>query len=173
MTFTVQTHNRRKKCRPFLVLSVIEKDFTEKPQEILPKMPVKNPGLNLFIKTWPPKLKNKTTKEQEENKRPLTATLEKPLILDVRLAKKIDMSKIKKEFLNISAICRMPLILKSKKAFRPLSLPPPEKKKTKKKKTTDTEDNCEDEESISIRSTTRIRNNKSESKLNFIQFIIN
>lgn len=164
MTFTQQPQNHRKKHKPFLVLSVIETDLSEKSKEILPKMPVTNPGLNLFIKTWPPKLRGKTTKEQEEKKRPLTATLEKPLILDVRLAKTIDMSKIRKEFLNISTICRVPIMLKSKKALRPLSLPPPEKKKSKKKKMTDTEDNCEDDDSVSIRSTSRSRNIKSEGK---------
>lgn len=168
MTFTEQSQIHRKKGKPFLVLSVIQSDLPVKTDEILPKMPVKNeknPGLNLFIKTWPPKLKRKTNKEQEEKKRPLTATLEKPLILDVRLAKKIDMSKIRKEFLNISTICRMPIMLKSKKVLRPLSLPPPEKKTSRKKKMTDTEDNCEDDESVSIRSISRSRSIRSEGKL--------
>lgn len=163
MTFAATTQPHRRKCKPFLVLSVIEQDPPGKPGEILPKMPVKNPGLNLFIKTWPPKRKS-NSKDKEENRRPLTATLEKPLILDVRLAKKIDMSKIKKEFLNISSICRMPLMLKSKKALRPLSLPPPEKKRGRKNKMTDIEDNCEDDESISIKSTSRARNIKSEGE---------
>lgn len=47
----------------------------------LKKMP-KNSGLKLFTKTWPLKRDKKT--EDEERKRPLTATLEKPTILDIR-----------------------------------------------------------------------------------------
>lgn len=163
MTFTAQTRLCRKRCKPFLVLPVIEKDFIQKPEEIFITMPEKTQGLNLFIKTWPPKIKKKISKAHEDNGRPLTATLEKPMILDVRLAKKIDMSKIKKEFLNISSLCRMPLILKSKKTYRPLSLPPPEKK-CFKKKTVDADDSWEDEESVSVRIISRIRNNKSDGE---------
>ncbi|KAG5867483.1 hypothetical protein JTB14_037682 [Gonioctena quinquepunctata] len=111
-------------------------------------MPSKNPGLNLFIKTWPPKSKTKNN-DSEEIKRPLTATLEKPSILDIRLVGKLDMSKIRKEFLNMSNLCRMPMLLKSprsSKPQRPLSLPPTKRSK-KKKGVSDPEDSWEDEES--------------------------
>lgn len=93
----------------------------------LKKMP-KNSGLKLFTKTWPLKRDKKT--EDEERKRPLTATLEKPTILDIRFMGmlrfffcryyilfflgKIDMSIIRKEFLNISNLCRLPLVIKKK-----------------------------------------------------------
>lgn len=164
MTFTTQTHVCRKTRKSFLILPVIATDFPEKSQEILLQMPVKNKGVNLFIKTWPQKLKKKNSKDLEENRRPLTATLEKPMILDVRLVKKIDMSKMKKEFLNISSLCRIPLLLKSKKSYRPLSLPPPDNKKSRNKKVSEPDDSWEDEESISIKSTSRIRNNKSEGE---------
>ncbi|XP_017776309.1 PREDICTED: zinc finger protein 474-like isoform X2 [Nicrophorus vespilloides] len=63
----------------------------------------RNPGLRLFTKTWPSKDKD------VENKRPQTATLERPQILDIRLATKIDMSLLRKEFLTITNLCRIPL----------------------------------------------------------------
>lgn len=89
-------------------------------------MKKKKPNLTLFIKTWPPHQKeNKAIKDE----RPLTATLEKPQILDIRFIEKIDMSLVRKEFLCLTNLCRMPpaipvLSLKLKaKDQRPLSLP--------------------------------------------------
>lgn len=89
---------------PFLVLPKIETLYAEK-TPLKSDMPVsKNPGLRLFTKTWRPQ------KEiEEEHERPLTATLERPQILDVELATKIDMSLIRKEFLCIANLCRVPL----------------------------------------------------------------
>lgn len=170
MTLTSRSRITQNKLKPFVVLPMIDNNIPDRSHEISTKMTTKNPGLNLFIKTWPPNRKNKKSKD-DENRRPLTATLEKPTVLDIRLVKKIDMSKIKKEFLNLSALCRIPLLLKPKKGYRPLSLPPPEKKKCKMKKKNDAEDSgWEDEESVSIRSTSRIRNYKSEGEIPSLLF---
>jgi len=49
----------------------------------------KNPGLKLFTKTWPLKGNKKINKDEE---RPLTATLEKPTILDIRYMSKFSIS---------------------------------------------------------------------------------
>lgn len=49
----------------------------------------KNPGLKLFTKTWPLKGNKKINKDEE---RPLTATLEKPTILDIRYMSKFSFS---------------------------------------------------------------------------------
>ncbi|GJQ80799.1 putative cactus-binding C-terminus of cactin protein [Trypoxylus dichotomus] len=81
---------------PFLVLPKIEVE-----------MPAKNPGLRLFTKTWQPHHNNH--QRDTETSRPLTATLEKPQILDINLVTKIDMSLIRKEFLCIANLCRVPL----------------------------------------------------------------
>ncbi|XP_056636332.1 zinc finger protein 474-like [Diorhabda sublineata] len=107
-------------------------------------MPTKNPGLHLFTKTWHT---NNKLKEVEENKRPLTATLDKPTVLDIRLIRKIDMSKIRKEFLNISNLCRIPMLLHNCKPHRPRSLPPPIMNKKNKNKS-DIDDTSVEEESI-------------------------
>lgn len=107
-------------------------------------MPTKNPGLHLFTKTWHA---NKKIKDPEENKRPLTATLEKPTVLNIRLIRKIDMSKIRKEFLNISNLCRLPMLLQHCKPHRPPSLPPPVINKKKNNKS-DIDDVSVEEESI-------------------------
>ncbi|XP_018573986.1 uncharacterized protein LOC108913016 isoform X2 [Anoplophora glabripennis] len=157
----------RRRCKPFLVLPTIEKDSIDKSQEDLFTMTNKNTGLKLFTKTWTPK-REKKNKKTEEQPRPLTATLEKPMILDISLVGKIDMSKIRKEFLNISNLCRVPLIIKNKnvlKVNRPLSLPPPEKHKNKKKKISDAEDSFEDEESTSVQSARKIKNDKINNKI--------
>ncbi|XP_050513946.1 zinc finger protein 474-like isoform X3 [Diabrotica virgifera virgifera] len=125
------------KSRPFLVLPLLESDLLERASPNLLDMPTKNPGLHLFTKTFP---SHKKRKDSDENKRPLTATLEKPTILDIRLIGKIDMSKIRKEFLNISNLCRLPILLKkskNSKPHRPLSLPPPAIEKKKKAKDAD------------------------------------
>lgn len=53
------------------------------------KMP-KNPGLKLFTKTWPLKGNKKINKDEE---RPLTATLEKPTILDIRYMSKFSVNR--------------------------------------------------------------------------------
>lgn len=120
------------KSKPFLVLPLLETEILERTSPNIFDMPMKNPGLHLFTKTWPA---SKKSKEIDENKRPLTATLDKPTILDIRLIGKIDMSKIRKEFLNISNLCRMPLLIKkakNSKLRRPLSLPPTDIVKKKK-----------------------------------------
>ncbi|CAH1285433.1 unnamed protein product [Diabrotica balteata] len=125
------------KSKPFLVLPLLESDLLERTSSNLLDMPTKNPGLHLFTKTFP---SHKKRKDSDENKRPLTATLEKPTILDIRLIGKIDMSKIRKEFLNISNLCRLPILLKkskNSKPHRPLSLPPPAIEKKKKAKDSD------------------------------------
>ncbi|XP_066262351.1 zinc finger protein 474-like isoform X1 [Euwallacea similis] len=114
----------------------------------------KNPGLKLFIKTWPRKSEKKG--EEEERKRPLTATLEKPTILDIRYMSKIDMSIIRKEFLNITNLCRLPLVIKSKgNAYKQLSILNADIYKTtkkKRKKAEPSDDSHEDEESSVIQS---------------------
>lgn len=76
-------------------------------------MPKKSAGLKLFTKAWPLR---RDSKEKQTNDRPLTATLEKPTILDISLIDTLDMSLVRKEFLNI-AICRVPLIIKSHKSL--------------------------------------------------------
>nr|CAH7729589.1 unnamed protein product [Callosobruchus chinensis] len=117
----------RKKCKPFLVLPwIVNEYFTDKKEEQL-KMPVKNPtSLKLFTKR---------TNIKKREDRPLTATLEKPMVLDIKFIGLIDMSKVRKEFLNISNLCKMPLLINKKpvKIARPLSLPPAQKYKTKRK----------------------------------------
>lgn len=86
----------------------------------------KNLSLKLFTKTWPPKV------NVDEN-RPLTATLDKPTILNINLIKVIDMSTVRKEFLQISNLCRLPIKLtmnnrkKTAVINRPLSLSSTEK----------------------------------------------
>ncbi|XP_050305951.1 uncharacterized protein LOC126743062 isoform X2 [Anthonomus grandis grandis] len=121
----------------------------------------KNCGLKLFTKTWPLKRgknANKTEHEERKHQRPLTATLDKPTILDIRFMGKIDMSTVRKEFLNISNLCRLPLVLKPKEKNngRPLSLLGTETRnkttKKKRKKLDPNEDSHEDEESSVIQS---------------------
>ncbi|XP_072398550.1 uncharacterized protein [Diabrotica undecimpunctata] len=145
------------KSKPFLVLPLLESDvLIERTSPNLLDMPTKNPGLPLFTKTFP---SHKKRKDSDENKRPLTATLEKPTVLDIRLIGKIDMSKIRKEFLNISNLCRLPILLKkskNSKPHRPLSLPPPAIEKKKKAKDLDDLSMGEEEESTqSVRVTGR------------------
>lgn len=157
----------RRRCKLFLVLPSIEKGPLDKSQEDIFTMTNKNTGLKLFTKTWTPKRDNKN-KKVEEQPRPLTATLEKPTILDISLASVIDMSKIKKEFLNISNLCRVPLIIKNKntmKVNRPVSLPAPEKHKNKKKKVLDAEDSWEDDEGASLQSARKVKNDKINTKI--------
>ncbi|XP_048523357.1 zinc finger protein 474 isoform X2 [Dendroctonus ponderosae] len=114
----------------------------------------KNSGLKLFTKTWP--LKREKKHRDEERKRPLTATLEKPTILDIRYISKIDMSIVRKEFLNITNLCRLPLAMKQKiNAGRPLSLLSAgtcKKFKKEKKKADPSDDSYEDDESSVIQS---------------------
>lgn len=167
MKLKVEKKIFRRRCKPFLVLPTVEKDSVDKSQEDLITMTNKNTGLKLFTKTWTPKRDHKT-KKVEEQPRPLTATLEKPMILDISLVGKIDMSKIRKEFLNISNLCKVPLIIKSRnviKVNRPLSLPPPEKHKNKKKRISDAEDSFEDEESTSVQSARKLKNDKINNKI--------
>ncbi|KAK5648549.1 hypothetical protein RI129_003441 [Pyrocoelia pectoralis] len=90
-------------------------------------MAKKNSNLKLQLKTKPPKNKeNKSARDEDD--RPLTATLEKPQILDIKFINKIDMSVIRKEFLCITNLCRAPLTVikfsnKGLISDRPLSLP--------------------------------------------------
>ncbi|KAF2884241.1 hypothetical protein ILUMI_21933 [Ignelater luminosus] len=142
--------------KPFLVLPLIE--INEYNSE---KMTKKKPNLKLFTKTWPPRRNENKNKNEE---RPLTATLEKPQILDIRFIGKIDMSLIRKEFLSIANLCRNPLTITKvcKKAAvnnrrrnvinRPLSLPSCDGKLTvarRVKRPETSEDSWEDEESSS------------------------
>ncbi|CAG9766422.1 unnamed protein product [Ceutorhynchus assimilis] len=141
------------------------------------KMP-KNTNLKLFTKTWP----LKRDKKDEERKRPLTATLEKPSILDIKFLGKIDMSLVRKEFLNITNLCKLPLIIKKKAdSCKPLRLLGSEthnkKTKKKRKKFEPNEDSHEDEESSVIQSakinsrTTKSNRNSASNKsvINFKQ----
>nr|CAI5843148.1 unnamed protein product [Callosobruchus analis] len=128
----------RKRCKPFLVLPwIVNEYFTDNREEEV-KMPVKNPtGLKLFTKR---------TNIKKREDRPLTATLEKPMILDIKFIGLIDMSKVRKEFLNISNLCKMPLLVNKKpvKIVRPLSLPPAQKYKTKRKIDCDSTESLDD-----------------------------
>lgn len=122
-------------------------------------------GLKLFLKTWPLKKSSNGDEEKaEENRRPLTATLEKPTILDIRYVGKIDMSLIRKEFLSITNLCRIPLVIQTSKIDnslkesssivikRPLSLPPPRlrRPKTKKIKSKNEKGNLDHSSSLSV-----------------------
>lgn len=106
-------------------------------------MPKKRKCLKLFTKTWPPKDKEN---EEEESSRPLTATLDKPTILDIRFIDKIDMSLMRKEFFPFTNLCRIPLTIALNKVVkppqeirrRPLSLPSSEKYLVKRTKNHDT-----------------------------------
>ncbi|KAL1513549.1 hypothetical protein ABEB36_002949 [Hypothenemus hampei] len=141
----------------------------------------KNPGLKLFTKTWP--LKRGKAEKDEEHKRPLTATLEKPAILDIRYMTQIDMSLIRKEFLNITNLCKMPLVIKKNGASSKfLSLPSADrigrKSKKKRKKLELGDESHEDEESSVIQSAkinipaTNLRS-RSRSSINNNNSVIN
>ncbi|CAG9858010.1 unnamed protein product [Phyllotreta striolata] len=115
----------RSKPKPFLVLPLSQSELPARFSPEIFEMPTKRPGLRLFAKS---------SKKPVENNRPLTATLDKPVVLNVRLIGKIDMSKIRKEFLNISNLCRLPLTISKLKNItlsRPLSLPPAAMEKKK------------------------------------------
>lgn len=115
--------------------------------------------LRLFTKVTPPKDKENDT---EDERRPLTATLEKPTILDISFIDKIDMTLMRKEFFSL---CRLPLTISLKKIkanpkeliikrpVRPLSLPASNKpwvaKRTKNYDTS--EDSVEEESTRSVK----------------------
>ncbi|CAH1954729.1 unnamed protein product [Acanthoscelides obtectus] len=144
MTRSSKTFNR-KHCKPFLVLPSIADRYSADKIEEPVKMPLKNPaGLKLFTKR---------TNIKKREDRPLTATLEKPMILDIRFIGLIDMSKVTKEFLNIPNLCKMPLLINKKpvKVARPLSLPPAQRFKTKRKADSDSTENLDD--NANLRST--------------------
>lgn len=152
MKLKTEIKAKRKKSRPFLVLPFIE-HFTFKSRDSdCEKMP-KNTGLKLFTKTWPPKRENNEENDDEKD-RPLTATLDKPTILNISLMGIIDMTTVRKEFLNISNLCKFPLSLPKRRKTalvpRPLSLPSPQKKKNRKKRPETSEDSWEEEESSSV-----------------------
>ncbi|KAF5291303.1 hypothetical protein FQA39_LY03454 [Lamprigera yunnana] len=94
---------------------------------------------------------NKENNRDANKDRPLTATLEKPQILDIKFISKIDMSLVKKEFLSITNLCRTPLTIikvleKTGHCERPLSLPNCDKivnipKLSKRSKTTQSVNN--------------------------------
>ncbi|XP_030763978.1 uncharacterized protein LOC115888399 isoform X2 [Sitophilus oryzae] len=128
-------------------------------------------GLKLFTKTWP--LRRNKKVEDEDRQRPLTATLDKPAILDIRFIDKIDMSTIRKEFLNITNLCRMPLVIRKKEIHRPLSLISPEmynrtrRKRRKADSTNESNDDTENDVTKSAKTTniTSRYRSKSSSKL--------
>ncbi|KAL3286251.1 hypothetical protein HHI36_000761 [Cryptolaemus montrouzieri] len=133
----------KKKSKPFLVFPLIDNKENIEYSRTMPK----NPGLKLFTKIRP-------SKSEENEQRPLTATLEKPAILDMSLIKKIDMSTIRKEFLNITNLCRIPIGTKVRKkkqvvVCRPLSICAAEVASRKVRKIeTASDDSWEDEESM-------------------------
>lgn len=124
-----------KKIQPetFLVLPLLDNNAS-----LTSAMPT---GLRLFTKklavgTWPPKnQEKKKRKKGDELQRPLTATLERPQLLNIKLITTLDMSKVRKEFLCISNLCSIPITnIKSRRKScasdrrrstpgRPLSLP--------------------------------------------------
>lgn len=53
--------------------------------------------------TWPP------PPRRPHARRPSTATLERPVLLDIGLLDKLDMSLVRKEFLCITNLCRSPI----------------------------------------------------------------
>lgn len=117
----------------------------------------KRKPLKLFTKTWPPK----DTKEEEELERPLTATLEKPTILNISFIDKIDMTLMRKEFFALSNLCKLPLTINLKKTqkqpqaihrkpTRPLSLPSSEIKHKH------TQHNSRSEDELSLKSTRKL-----------------
>lgn len=133
----------------------------------------KRKSLRLFTKIAPPKDKE----NKDEERRPLTATLEKPTILDISFIDKIDMTLMRKEFFSL---CRIPLTIslhkiKSnpkeisviKRPVRPLSLPASDKSlltMVKRTKNYDTsEDSLEEESSRSARN--KIAKTNSTSKI--------
>lgn len=61
------------------------------------------------VGTWP--LKNEK-RRRPRRPRPLTATLERPRLLDIALQGKIDMSLMRKELLSIYTLMRVPLVVK-------------------------------------------------------------
>lgn len=122
----------------------------------------KKPNLKLITNTNPSV--NKENKDVCDSDRPLTATLEKPQILDIKFIRKIDMSLIRKELLSITNFCRVPLTVikvfdKTGICERPLSLPSTSDKlstsKTSKRSKT----------SLSTNENYRIRPTTSENSL--------
>lgn len=112
----------------------------------------KRPGLKVITTSWVPKGRTK------DDGRPLTATLDEPKVLDAKFAGKVDMSLLRKEFLNISNLCRVPATAKLHKKSglygrrrngRPRSLPGGEKVAVAKrsKRVESNEDSWEDDES--------------------------
>ncbi|XP_025831432.1 uncharacterized protein LOC108742023 [Agrilus planipennis] len=63
-------------------------------------------NLKLFVTS---NKENTFQNHDQDQERPLTATLEKPQVLDIKYLGKIDMSLMRKEFLTISNLCRLPL----------------------------------------------------------------
>lgn len=144
---------KRNKCKAFHVLPTV-------------KMPKNQTTLKLFTKTWPLKKENNTKKDKppNNNDRPLTATLEKPTILDINFIDKLDMSLVRKEFLNITTICRMPLIIKNHKRLIKSVQPVKLKKKincnnnntNNNNNNNNSEDSCM-EDSLSAKSTKKLQ----------------
>ncbi|XP_026464247.1 uncharacterized protein LOC113366807 [Ctenocephalides felis] len=66
---------------------------------------MRNGNNGLGMTTWPLKVE-KRKKSGARPPRPRTATLERPLLLDIAFLEKVDMSLVRKELLNISNLCR-------------------------------------------------------------------
>lgn len=96
----------------------------------------KRKPLKLFTKTWQPK-----EQPEDDPQRPLTATLEKPTILNISFIDKIDMTLMRKEFFALSNLCKLPLTINLKKQpqRRPLSLPPSEINRNRKQTSSEDE----------------------------------
>ncbi|XP_071053485.1 uncharacterized protein [Onthophagus taurus] len=152
---------KKSKTRPFLVLPLIEVDNSSTQDQTMRKKP---DHLRLFTRTFTPKEKT----INDENARPLTATLEKPQVLDIRYIDKIDMSLVRKEFLCITNLCRALPVAVSKArrkpppnsqrrhgVTRPLILPSKGIQKISRPGTSD--DSWEDESSCSQTPTARAK----------------
>lgn len=114
--------------------------------------------------TWPPKhhhgrsigkSKKRTGVSVIEIERPLTATLERPVLLNIGLLDKLDMSRVRKEFLCITNLCRLPVKhnLYNNKASERKCI----KTRARKPETTSEDSVVDSDENTSVRSRARAR----------------
>lgn len=118
---------RPTEVRPFLVLPLLEAERSASADSSMPtetivtqsQIPCLATMSTSRTGTWPPKLKLKFKKRDATNnkkstgsdnsvqlERPLTATLERPELLNINLLDKLDMSLVRKEFLCITNLCK-------------------------------------------------------------------
>ncbi|GLV43427.1 hypothetical protein CBL_03969 [Carabus blaptoides fortunei] len=109
--------------------------------------------------TWPPKHSIGKSKKRSgisviEIERPLTATLERPVLLNISLLDKLDMSRVRKEFLCITNLCRKPAV---HNLFNNASDRKCIKTRSRRPETTSEDSVVDSDENTSVRSRARAR----------------